>query len=401
MYLNKGGSNSLLGRLGYIFSLLLLIGILHQNVALGSPLTKREDNEPDDPNSDVDNPDGGGSLFSLFSPTEDKYPDLDKCREEVSVAKDKSVFYSQVGKHEDKPQKFADQLPDGVLLREAYPSGFADKNDQWSGYKKFLDRASQAFAEKSSGIVHVLLPTDNTDLGKKVWTKTEKPALTSSGSVTRIVKVDPDDFTKKCVLWGDADDNLVSCDAENGPVPGLPLFPSLPLSLFPTLPLSYSPSFSLFLYPTLSLSHSPPNPFPFPTLIPNPLTFYTGKGSGSTSSGSNYTPGWCGVHVTQYQKKNPSDPSSQYHLDVTLYDGAQKEISKVTKQDAPAGQGVDVTSALPWVLTVTAQNVDKDAVLFKYGDQSWGSNDQGHYCNFGSYDSRNRYVLILGYLVWL
>lgn len=247
MYLNQGGSTSLLGRLGYIFSLLLLIGILHQNVALGSPLTKRDDNEPDDPNSDVDNSDGGGSPFS---PTVDNYPDLDKCREKVSVAKDKSVFYSAVGKHEDKPQKFADQLPDGVLLREAYPSGFTDKNDQWTGYKKFLDRASQAFAEKSSGIVHVLLPTDNTDISKKVWTKTEKPALTGSNSVTRIVKVDPDDFTRKCVLWGAADDNLASCNAENGPVPGLPPFPFLPLSLFPT--------FLLSLFPALPPSLSPP-----------------------------------------------------------------------------------------------------------------------------------------------
>lgn len=100
------------------------------------------------------------------------------------------------------------------------------------------------------------------------------------------------------------------------------------------------------------------------------------------------------MHVTQYQKENPSDPSSHYHLDVTLYDGAQKEIGKVTNQDAPAGQGVGVTSALPWVLIVTAQNVDDDAVLFKYADQSWGSNDQEHHCDFGSYDGGNRYVLI-------
>ena len=393
MYLNKGGSNSLLGRFGYIFSLLLLIGILHQNVALGSPLTKRKDNEPDDPNSDVDNPNGGFP----FSPNEDNYPDLEKCRKKVSVARDKSVFYSAVGKHEDKPQKFADQLPDGVLLREAYPSGFTDKNDQWTGYKKFMDRASKAFAEKSSGIVHVLLPTDNTNIDKKVWTKTEKDALISSGSITRIVKVDPDDFTKKCVLWGDADNNLARCDAENGPIPGLPLFPS---------PLSLSPSFPLSLFPTLPHPYSPffplsPPPFPFPTLIPNPLTFYPDKGSSSTSSGSNYTPGWCGVHVTQHQKENPSDPSSHYHLDVTLYDGAQKEIGKVTNRDASAGQGVGVTSALPWVLIVTAQNVDKDAVLFKYSAQSWGSNDQEHHCNFGSYDSGHRYVLTPGYLVWL
>ena len=238
MYLNRGGSNSLLGRLGYIFSLLLLIAILHKNVALSSPLIKRDDIEPDDPDSDNDDQDSG----SPFSPTEDKYPDLDKCRGAVSVAKDKSVFYSQVGKHEDLPQKFADQLPDGVLLREAYPSGFTDKDDTSTGYKGFLERASQAFAEKSSGIVHVLLPTDNTNIDKKVWTKIEKPALISSGSVTRILKVDPNDFTKKCVLWGDADENLASCDVENGPVPGLPLFPFRSLSVFPTLPSLLSPN---------------------------------------------------------------------------------------------------------------------------------------------------------------
>ena len=60
------------------------------------------------------------------------------------------------------------------------------------------------------------------------------------------------------------------------------------------------------------------------------------------------------------------------------------------KADAPSGQGVGVTSALPLVLIVTAQNVDDDAVLFAYGDQSWGSNDQPHQCNFGAYDSGKR-----------
>ncbi|KAL8727518.1 MAG: hypothetical protein Q9166_005989 [cf. Caloplaca sp. 2 TL-2023] len=263
----------------------------------------------------------------------------------LSVPKDKSDFYSAVGEHQDKPQKFADQLPDGVLLREAYPQDFTDKKDKWTGYKKFMERASKAFAEKSSGIVHVLLPTDETDISKKVWTKIEKPALTNSGSVTRIVKVDPDDFKKKCVLWGDDADNLASCDAENGPVPG--------------------------------------------------------EGSDSTSGGSNYTPGWCGVHVTQYQKENPSDPSSHYHLDVTLYDGAQKEIGKVTNQDAPAGESVGITNALPWVFIVTARNVDNDAVRFEYADQSWKSNNQKHHCKFGDYKDGNRYVLIPGYLVWL
>lgn len=33
--------------------------------------------------------------------------------------------------------------------------------------------------------------------------------------------------------------------------------------------------------------------------------------------------GWCGVHVNQYQKTNPSDPNSHYHLDVIVYDAIQ------------------------------------------------------------------------------
>ena len=224
MYFAKGSSGTLLSQLGYILSLLLLFGILHQNV-LGAPLAKRDDDdiEPDDPNSDNDTDDTG----SPFSPTVDNYPSLKDCQDKVSVAKDKSVFYSAVGKHEEKPQDFADQLPDGVLLREAYPKGFTDKNDDWTGYKKFLQRASQAFAEKSSGVVHVLLPTDGADISKKVWTKIEKDKLEENKDVTRIVKVDPNDFTKKCVLSGSADDSLKSCNEENGPIPStLPLLDS-------------------------------------------------------------------------------------------------------------------------------------------------------------------------------
>jgi hypothetical protein len=243
----------------------------------------------------------------------------------VSVAPDKSVFYSRVGKHEDKPQKFADSIQ-GTLLREAYPEKFTDKNDDWTGYTKFLQRASQAFAKATSGVTHVLLPTDgSTDLSKKVWIKFEKPALIADGGAcNRIVKVDPDDFAKKCVLWdrnGEKDANLPNCGAENGPIPD---------------------------------SSSAP----------------------AETSSLNYIPGWCGLHVTQFQKNDPdSNPTGNYLLSITIFDAAQKQIGHVKRADAPAGQGVGLTSALPWVLITTAQNVDDDVVLFAYADQSWGSND--------------------------
>ena len=76
---------------------------------------------------------------------------------------------------------------------------------------------------------------------------------------------------------------------------------------------------------------------------------------------------------------------------MTIFDNAQKQIGQVLNQDAPSEQGVDVDSALPYALIVTAQNVDADAVLFSYAGQAWGSNDQPHHCNFGAYDSGSRY----------
>ena len=49
-----------------------------------------------------------------------------------------------------------------------------------------------------------------------------------------------------------------------------------------------------------------------------------------------------------------------------------------------------IDTALPHLMYVTAGAVDDDAVLFNYGDESWGSNDQPHHSNFGSYDSGKR-----------
>lgn len=230
MHFGQKISSSVLDRISYFATIFLLAGILLNGVALSSPVIRRQDDdvEPDDPDSDdVDElvppgftPDGNPLPVVEL---EDKYPSLDECRSKVSVDADKSVFYSRVGKHEDKPQKFADSIQ-GVLVREAYPAGFTDRNNAYSGYQKFMARASQAFAEKTSGIAYVLLPTDGKeDISKKVWIRIEKPALIAAeGACNRIVKVDPDDFTKQCVLWdrnGEKDPGKPDCKEENGPIP--------------------------------------------------------------------------------------------------------------------------------------------------------------------------------------
>ena len=337
MYLFKNHSGSSLAQLASFIAISLLIGILHSNIvsAVPTPQQGDADSSIDDPDWNDDIPGGGGDPFSNPSILEDKYPSLDDCRSKCSVGADQSLFYSKVGPHDKKPQDFASENK-LKLVRDAYPSGFTDKNPEYTGYTKFARRFSIAFAEKTAGTAYAMLPTDNTDISKSVWTKDEKPVLIASGGTcNRIIKVDPDNFKKRCILWDRSnakDDKIPDCGIENGPVP------------------------------------DPPPP-----------------------AGVSYVPGWCTMHVTQYQKTEPqSNPTPDYKLDITLFDGAGTPVG--TKFGAPAlnGVGVGVTSRLPWVMIVTAGAVDSDPLLFKYADQAWGSNDQEHHCNFGKYDHGNR-----------
>ena len=94
----------------------------------------------------------------------------------------------------------------------------------------------------------------------------------------------------------------------------------------------------------------------------------------------------------QYQK-NEGEPDStggttNYRFDIVIQDDQQERIGELDYADAPGGQGVDVDSALPLVLIVTAQDVDDDPVKFAYGDQSWDSNSDQ--CSVGGYDSGSR-----------
>ncbi|KAK3055951.1 hypothetical protein LTR09_003185 [Extremus antarcticus] len=100
-----------------------------------------------------------------------------------------------------------------------------------------------------------------------------------------------------------------------------------------------------------------------------------------------YAPGTCWVHVTQYQKPDPSVDS--YSLEVTIYDANENAIGS-TGGIVSSAEPVSVYSALPWVLVVSTGGVDDDPVAFAYSDQLWDSNNQEHQSNFGAYDSGNR-----------
>ncbi len=74
---------------------------------------------------------------------EDKYPDLEECRKNCDIETDKSVFYSHVGLHEEKPQDFANKNH-LKLVRDAYPKEFTDARPGLKQYKAFARRFSQA-----------------------------------------------------------------------------------------------------------------------------------------------------------------------------------------------------------------------------------------------------------------
>ena len=112
-----------------------------------------------------------------------------------------------------------------------------------------------------------------------------------------------------------------------------------------------------------------------------------------------FTGGWCGMHVTQYQKNEPDGPaanSPDYVLSVCIYDANQVLLNQYPGEDgcgqfvALNGVAQAIDTALPNLMYVTVGAVDDDAVLFTYGDQDWGSNDQPHHSNFGAYDNGKR-----------
>ncbi|KAH8802307.1 hypothetical protein DL96DRAFT_766580 [Flagelloscypha sp. PMI_526] len=99
-----------------------------------------------------------------------------------------------------------------------------------------------------------------------------------------------------------------------------------------------------------------------------------------------FASGECGMHVTQFQKPDPS--KDDFKLDIQLFDAAQTLIGASGTQEAPANVGIDVFSSLPNVMIVIAQNADPDPIKFSIGEQTFDSN--AAQCSVGRYDSGKR-----------
>ena len=112
--------------------------------------------------------------------------------------------------------------------------------------------------------------------------------------------------------------------------------------------------------------------------------------NGENIGAGKYQPGWCTMHVTHYQKPDPSQ--DQYSFDISLFDGNGAPIGN--REGAVAGslsakESIGLQGDLPWVLILDAGDVDSDPVSFRYEGQAWTSNDQDR-CSFGGYENGKR-----------
>ena len=120
----------------------------------------------------------------------------------------------------------------------------------------------------------------------------------------------------------------------------------------------------------------------------------TDPAASSTHLAKRYAPGWCGVHVVQYQKnEGPSDSgtgNSEYRLDVTLNDALQDDVGGVPLLSAAGGVFNGIDSQLPYVFEVEVGGVDSEPVLFQYNGQAWSSDDQPQCGSTGDYSGGSR-----------
>lgn len=103
--------------------------------------------------------------------------------------------------------------------------------------------------------------------------------------------------------------------------------------------------------------------------------------------------GWCGVHITQYQKnEGPGFNTENYRFTVLLYDGAQTFIGERELLSIPSGTTEHIyTKPLQYTLALTAPNVDDDPINLAYAGDFWNIYDAGR-CSTGVYDEGKREI---------
>ncbi len=119
-----------------------------------------------------------------------------------------------------------------------------------------------------------------------------------------------------------------------------------------------------------------------------------GLSSNTIVHAPSYVPGWCTMHIQQYQR-NENGIGNDYAFDVIIYDSKNTAIGQVSKAPIDATtKELNVNSLLPAVLVITADGDDVAPVKFAYNGANWLSTDNPP-CDMGNgknngYDSGSR-----------
>lgn len=129
-----------------------------------------------------------------------KYPsEAEVSSKIVNPPKGKSLFFSKIGNIESINQ-FTDR--GYKMLDDVFPdfSFNGDKDDP--EFVEYVDTASRVFAERTSGVVHVII---GQELACTTWIRIEFPALKQNSGVDEIVKVKDSDPNSKETIWKKGD----------------------------------------------------------------------------------------------------------------------------------------------------------------------------------------------------
>lgn len=263
------------------------------------------------------------------------------------IGPDQAVMFSEIGAS-TAAADFA-HMNNGKLYEDLFPVDYTIRNGrskEWHG--DFLDRLCRLFAERSSGTVFLISKwPDGPCSIRSVWARIEFPVLKGNKDVTSVLLVDYLNFSRRKVFWARSSqskrDDLALLQGVNDQdscfidIPAPPNYPSIP---------------------------------PLGGLVD--LTPVLGAAAG-----------WARVHVVQLKASKPGI----YQLDISIINARDITIGQVMDANAPAGQEVRVVSKIPFAVRVIAPSRDEDPLGFRYGQDSWDSNDrsEGHQCMFSTW----------------
>lgn len=104
---------------------------------------------------------------------------------------------------------------------------------------------------------------------------------------------------------------------------------------------------------------------------------------------STYAPGWCTMHIEQFQR-NENGIGADFAFTAIMHDADGTAIGQITKQPIDSTtKALDMDSNLPYVLVINTGGADTSPLDFSYAGTTWTDSDATH-CKFGAYSGGSR-----------